>query len=137
MSKHDQFILFMNSGLGGDWTHFLLLVYFYCDGSWLFTLCLIFCLNFMAHIQYPFYYFSANKKYPLFSILLQDSSVIDIKTLRQVENFLVGKRCCSGQERVRKKHIKKYLKKHINKPTSSLNKAISGFLRDYTSLVDF
>ena len=60
----------MNSGLGGDWTYFLLLVYFYCDGSWLFTLCLIFCLNFMVHIQYPFYYFLANKKYPLFSILL-------------------------------------------------------------------
>ena len=27
------------------------------------------CLNFMVHIQYPFYYFLANKKYPIFSIL--------------------------------------------------------------------
>ena len=35
-------------------------------------------------------------------VVQKDSSVIDIKTLRQVENFLVGKRCCSGQERVRK-----------------------------------
>ena len=63
------FLLIINSGIGGDWTYFLLLVYFYCDGSWLFTLCLIFCLNFMVYIQDPFYYFSANKKYPLFSIL--------------------------------------------------------------------
>ena len=29
----------------------LLLVYFYCDGSWLFTLCLIFCLNFMVQFS--------------------------------------------------------------------------------------
>ena len=42
---------------------------FYCAGNRLFTVCLIPCLNFMVHVQYTFYYFSANKKYPLFSIL--------------------------------------------------------------------
>ena len=76
MSKHDQFIrlthfLFaIKSGLGGDWTYFLLLFYFLLCWKLTFTVCLIPCLNFMVHIQYTFFYFSANKKYPLFSILL-------------------------------------------------------------------
>ena len=47
------------------WTAFAILA--------MFTLCLIFCLSFMVYIQDPFYYFSANKKYPLFSILQTNS----------------------------------------------------------------
>ena len=43
---------------------------FYRAGNQLFTARLVLCLNFVVHIQYTFYYFSVNKKYPLFSILL-------------------------------------------------------------------
>ena len=82
------FLLIINSGLGRDWTYFLLLVYFYCDGSWLFTLCPIFCLNFMLHIQYPFYHFSAYKKYPLFSILhLKIFKTTNSSGAQQIKNW--------------------------------------------------
>ena len=72
MSKHDQFILFTYHKQWIRWRLdilFTLGLLLYCDGSWLFTLCFIFGLNFMVYVQDPFYYFSANKKYPLFSIL--------------------------------------------------------------------
>ena len=46
----------------------------------------------MVHIQYPFYYFSANKKYPLFSILLKTfehpRKGLQIKVFRHEELFL-------------------------------------------------
>ena len=37
---------------------------------------LIPCLNLMVNIQYTFYYFSANKKYPLFGILYCDLNLV-------------------------------------------------------------
>ena len=71
VSKYDQFIrithflLAIKSGLGvkSGWRLDKLFTL-----GLLFTSCLILCLNFMVHIQNTVYYFSANKKYPLFSI---------------------------------------------------------------------
>ena len=51
----------------------------------------VFCLNFMVYIQDPFYYFSANKKYPLFSILHQELK-LDLKTDKLIQS-LVSDHC--------------------------------------------
>ena len=86
----------MNSGLGGNWTYFLLLVYFYCDGSWLFTLCFIFCLYLVVHIQYPFYYLKS-KKYKIKVPSIQYFTCLKFRLQLNIAGFGKVKGISTGQ----------------------------------------